>query len=251
MVSKSSESLGLNAWFTTDLGNSLRSAEADCLKQLLPELYGPVAVQFGESELFPYIDSTDSALRVTAAYPRGEHRGESSSLRCYPEAMPFEHKSIGLCLLAHVLEFSEHPHQILREVDRVLVPEGHVVIVGFNPLSFWGLLGLFSRQSPWNGHFRTLSRIKDWLALLNFECRSGTMLYYRPPFRSAKIQQKLEFMEKMGQRWWPLIAAVYVLVARKREIGMTPIIPKWKKRPRLAGVAEPVARVVNQKHSKT
>jgi SAM-dependent methyltransferase len=144
-----------------------------------------------------------------------------------------------------VLEFSDYPHQILREVERVLVPEGSLVVLGFNPLSAWGLVSLFrGNRSPWNGRFSTLGRIKDWLALLNFEMTAGRMVYHKPPVQSERVRRRLEFLERAGDRWWPLGAAVYAVAARKREIGVTPLHPRWKRERRLRpGLAKPVAKV--------
>jgi SAM-dependent methyltransferase len=56
--------------------------------------------------------------------------------------------------MAHALEFHDDPHQILREVERVLIPEGELIITGFNPISIWGLrqrLPNCPGDFPWNG----------------------------------------------------------------------------------------------------
>jgi SAM-dependent methyltransferase len=145
-----------------------------------------------------------------------------------------------VALLPHTLDFSDDPHSVLREVSRVLRPEGHVVILGFNPMSLWGVRRLVARRPltpPWSAHFLRLARVKDWLKLLDFECTVGSMLYYRPPVAGETAMDRLYFMEKAGDRWWPLMAAVYLIVAKKRVFGMTPLPIEWKARPQgaLAG----------------
>ena len=91
-------------------------------------------------------------------------------------------------MLAHVLEFEPTPHEALREAQRVLVPEGHVVIAGFNP---WSLMGIWravlhrSGVTPWSGDFLGLSRLEDWLALLSFDVTQVESLFFRPPFKSG------------------------------------------------------------------
>lgn len=235
----------LPAWLRTSLGQSLIRAERECLGRLLTGYFGPVAVQVGEMEFDSFLALSDAVFCYTASMESVGGAGATSDLFCIPEQLPFEAKSVGLVVLPHVLEFSDYPHQILREAERVLMPEGHLVVLGFNPFSMWGVVGLLRRRRmPWNGQFSSLARVKDWLQLLNFELTAGKMIYHRPPIRSDRIRRRLLFLENAGDRWWPLGAAVYALVARKREIGVTPLHPRWRKRSRLApGLAKPVAKV--------
>lgn len=203
-----------------------------------------MALQVGEAEFDSFVGLSDAVFCYTAVMDAPAAGGRASDLSCIPEHLPFEAKSVGLVVLPHVLEFSDYPHQILREAERVLMPEGHVVVLGFNPFSLWGVVSLFRRKRmPWNGQFASLTRVKDWLALLNFELTAGKMIYHRPPVQSERVRRRLGFFENAGGRWWPLGAAVYAVVARKREIGVTPLHPEWKKRSRLnPGLAKPVAR---------
>lgn len=148
-------------------------------------------------------------------------------------------------ILAHTLDFADDPRQVLREVSRVLSPEGHVVILGFNPLSLWGvrrLLAARPRPVPWSANFLRLARIRDWLALLDFELTHGSMLYYRPPLQGESMMDRLYFLEKAGDRWWPMMAAVYLVVAKKRVLGMTPLPVSWKARRAAGPAAEPAVR---------
>ena len=152
-------------------------------------------------------------------------------VRATPEELPFDERSADVALLPHTLDFSDDPYPVLREVSRVLRPEGHVVILGFNPMSLWGLRRLLTRRprpAPWSAHFFRLARVKDWLGLLDFECTQGSMLYYRPPVRREPAMDRLYFLEHTGDRWWPMIAGVYLIVAKKRVFGMTPLPVKWK-----------------------
>lgn len=237
---------GLADWFKTSLGQSLLRAEKDRVGKVLATLYGPTAVQFGWLGDSNFLESSQAVNRV-ALVPDRNFQSSELTIVGVPEAVPLEARSIGLVVLPHVLEFTADPHQVLREVSRVLVPEGHVVIIGFNPLSVWGLRRLLTahgERAPWTGRFHQLSRVKDWLAVLGFETQSGSMVYYRPPLQSDALRQKLRLLEKVGDRWWPMAAASYILVARKREPGLTPLVPSWKRNKRLApGLAEPVTKI--------
>ncbi len=133
------------------------------------------------------------------------------------------------------LRANRMPHRwlALREVERVLVPEGRVVIAGFNPTSLWGLrqragrvkrgLGLGRDSSlylPRAGEFIGYWRLRDWLRLLGFEVEGGRFGCYRPPFQSERWLQRFAWMDPVGDRWWPVLGSVYFIVAVKRVRGM-------------------------------
>ena len=218
----------LALWFQSPLGQSLQAAEARRLEAILPQLYATFAIQLGVLGDIDLLASSTAPTRIVCDLRRGFRAPSVCSLA---EELPFDGKRANLMLLPHTLDFALDPHQVLREVDRVLMPEGHVIILGFNPLSLWGIWRLFKQRAhaPWCGHFLQLARVKDWLALLDFEFTHGSMLYYRPPVRRDRWRGRLRFMEQIGDRWWPLGAAVYVIVAKKREAGMTLVGPRWRR----------------------
>ncbi len=233
----------LRTWFDSPLGRSLQAIETNQLRSILPKLYGTVMLQLGSVGKMGMMDSSPAPTCVVLDLP---HQNNSTTVQGLPEALPFETRSVDVLLLPHTLDFAEDPHQVLREVDRVLVPEGHVVVLGFNPLSLWGVRRLLSRRRgrvPWCGNFLGLARIKDWLALLEYELTGGHMLYYRPPLQNEGLMDRLYFLDKVGDRWWPMMAAVYVVVAKKRVFGVTPLYPRWRKRPAIGpGLTEPAVR---------
>jgi SAM-dependent methyltransferase len=161
------------------------------------------------------------------------------------EELPFATQSIDLVVMPHVLEFAEEPHQVLREVDRVLVPEGQVVITGFNPASLWGLRQFLTRVGaapylPREGQFISLHRIKDWLKLLSFEVNRGRFGCYVPWARSDKWITRWNFCERAGDRWWPVLGSIYMVTAVKRVRGMR-IVGHVKKRREERRVLVPAA----------
>lgn len=155
------------------------------------------------------------------------------ALQCDFDALPFDSHSLDLVVLPHSLELARDPHQALREVERVLMPEGRVVIMGFNPGSLWALrqhlgravrgLGLRAGQPlfmPSEGDFIGYWRLRDWLRLLSFEVEEGRFGCYKPPLSSEPWLARFGWMERTGDRWWPVFGAVYMLVAVKRVRGM-------------------------------
>ena len=164
-------------------------------------------------------------------------------------ALPFAANSLDLVVLPHTLELSNDPHATLREVERVLVAEGRVVICGLNPASLWGLrqrrghvlqrLGYDELFLPQSGDFIGYWRLRDWLRLLSFEVESGSFGCYRPALTSQKWLSRFDWMDRAGSRWWPIFGAVYFLVAVKRVRGVRLLEPAWKSRKAL--VAAPAA----------
>ena len=156
--------------------------------------------------------------------------------------------SLDIVVLPHVLEFSEQPHAVLREVERCLIPEGNLVLLGFNPWSLWMLPGVllgWRGRVPWCGRFRSMTRIRDWLALLGFDVELGRTYFFRPPWQHGRILGRLGFMERVGRRVWPPFGGGYVLVAKKRVVTVTPVRPHWRPRRRnlvAPGLVEPYQR---------
>jgi SAM-dependent methyltransferase len=218
---------------------------------MLAKLYGPIAIQYGAPDFSQFLQSSNAIRRIHSLSGRVSQESTLSGALLYslPSTMPFGAKSVNLLILPHVLEFSADPHQVLREAERVLVPEGHLVLVCFNPNSLWGICKSMSYivnkepPAPWGGRFFGLSRVKDWLSVLGFEVISGSSVCFAPPVKSSNVRARLGFLDKAGARWWPMWAAVFILVVRKREIGLTPLVVGWTRRQRISpGLAEPVTK---------
>jgi SAM-dependent methyltransferase len=214
----------LQGWFTTPLGQYLLEKEQAYLDDVTPDIFGFHALQLGMPEVDLLRESRIAhRMRIAAA----DHPDVYA--KCHE--LPLATHSIDMVLLPHVLEFASEPHAILREVDRVMMPEGRLVIVGFNPWSLWGLrsaLGFSRHDFPWNGRFVSLLRVKDWLALLGFDVNAGRLVAYAPPFDSGRLRRRFNFMEPAGDRWWAVGGAVYMLQAIKRVRGMRLLTPAWQ-----------------------
>jgi len=230
-------------WLQTPLGAYLLAQEQAMYDGAVSDLFGFHALQVGMPEV-DFLRNCRVPFRFKAA------SSGAASLRCDSVQLPFASGSTDLVLLPHVLEFSSHPHDTLREAERILLPEGHLVLSGFNPLSLWGARRLLDHDGeyPWGGRFLHLLRIKDWLALLGFEVMGGRMGCYVPPVRQAHWITRCRFMDRAGDRWWPMLGGVYFLVARKRVAGMRLIRPNWNRtRMARALIPKPTQRTECQK----
>ncbi len=236
----------LRDWFEQPLGQSVQAIESHRLREVWPHLHGTAVLQLGYIGSMDLLDGCGAPTRIVLDLPDRAAKPPAALVLGMPEILPFDTRSVDLVLLPHTLEFCADPHQVLREVQRVLTPEGCAVVLGFNPFSLWGLWRLLVRRSgraPWCGRFIQLPRIKDWLKLLDFELTRGSMLYYRPPLQNQALMDRLHLLDKIGDRWWPMAAAVYLLVARKRVAGMIPMRPAWRTRGMLGdAVTRPIAR---------
>jgi SAM-dependent methyltransferase len=211
-------------------------------------VFGFNAVQIGLPQV-DFLRNSRIPLRVTCAVEA------PARVRADPMFLPFDSQSLDLVVMPHVLEFSAHPHQVLREAERVLRPEGRLVLSGFNPRSLWGLARLVfgsERGYPWCGNFLNVSRVKDWMVLLGLEVAAGSMCCYRPPINRESWLRRLRFMEPAGDRWWAMGGGVYFLQAIKRVHGMRVIMPAWKKPIAAASLLTPAARkIVNLSHERS
>ena len=189
------------------------------------DVFGFRAAQVGLPE-FDFLRQNRITYRFSLALETG------AALAADPLQLPLAAQSLDLIVLPHALESHLDAHQVLREAERVLRPEGQVVISGFNTASLWGLRRMVARRdaaSPWDARFIGLLRLKDWLQLLGFELNGGRFGCYAPPFAQKRWLERFAFMERAGARWWPILGGVYVVRAVKRVQGMRVITPAWRK----------------------
>ena len=236
----------MRAWFARTPGRWFQAEERAQLTEVLPNLFGYHLLQLGDlftrecltRTRIPHCMVLDTWPQDKA--PSGER--DRSSICGFPERLPVATDCLDVVLLPHTLEFTDEPHEILREVDRILIPEGHVVILGFNPWSpwmLWHMVLAWRGKPPWCGRLIRRGRLMDWLQLLGFDVVQSRYFFFRPPLANKMIMKRLRFLDRIGKRWFPVVGAGYILVARKRVATLTPIKPRWRpqpiKRPELAG----------------
>jgi len=230
-------------WFESEQGARVLAAQRSIIDQSISRCFGYHLLQMSvgpSNHLF-------SECRVQRQYRY--HLQADNKLRLKPlvvgdyEQLPFESDSIDVIVLHHIPEFCDNPHQLLREVYRVLAPYGHLVVVGFNPWSPRWFLSRISRHltaSPW--HNRLISGVKfsDWLSVLGFDiaaCRYGYTA-------NGGVKSSV-------QGWWPLLENIplgsfYVISAKKQQATMTPIKPRWTvQKNRFSGLSPAKSRTVH------
>ncbi|HKE93124.1 MAG TPA: methyltransferase domain-containing protein [Povalibacter sp.] len=234
----------LYAWLRTPLGERLYATERKLVGEALAQVFGWQLLQIG---LWGDDDGLIAEARTQRKSVLGWHgpRAQSSAMiRSRTDALAVASDSVDAVLLPHTLEYEPDPHEILREVGRILSGEGHLVVLGFRPLSSWGLRYLFARRGFPPGIERLIGegRLRDWLKLLGFEIVDARRYLFALPWTAAASPQG--FFERAGEHLWPLFASGYMIKARKRVYALTPIRPRWRLRPAVVGgLIEPTTRM--------
>lgn len=165
--------------------------------------------------------------------------GESGAILAEVDDLPILEHSVDVCVLSHALEFSLDPHHVIREANRALIPNGYLVVSGYNPFSLAALnrfIPYRRQQLPWSERFFSAMRVKDWLHLMGYEilmdhrCLHSTLA---KPLGQGVISRT---WRNIAQRFIPQFGSIYIIVAKKRVLPLTPIKPKWKLRTQLKPV---------------
>lgn len=254
-MAKESAIVDLSTWLQTAPGRYLLEWETQRLDLAVSDRFGFHALQLG-MPMVEGLRANRMPYRWVASEQPSPEVPLGVALHCDFDALPFANHSIDLVVLPHTLELARDPHRTLREVERVLVPEGRVVITGFNPASLWGVRqrlghlrcgGATRSRNPYlprAGEFIGYWRLRDWLRLLGFELEGGHFGCYRPPLKSEVWLQRYAWMDSLGDRWWPVLGAAYQLEAVKRVRGMrlVGLLPREKRK------VAPAAAAVNREH---
>ncbi|MCW8963411.1 MAG: class I SAM-dependent methyltransferase [Gammaproteobacteria bacterium] len=238
----------LAGWYQTVAGQNLLHQENTLINKAIEGLFGYHLVMLGAldyaqgmagSPISHKIVMNDEQLQQGTLHLRGSQY-----------ALPLQTDSVDVVVMPHLLEYSQQPHHVLREVERVTRPDGYIVILGFNPVSYYGicraLLG-FKKRMPWQGHYYHPVRLRDWIQLLGFRIMEIKYCGFIPPISHEATQQHLGFLEKAADSFIAPLGSVYMIVARNQTVTPSVVRPAWKnKRAKLNGVVEPTTRMRNR-----
>jgi SAM-dependent methyltransferase len=229
-------------WCNSPPGQAVLGFESRVLQEVLTDVVGFEMLQVGrwgeDAELARAARTQNHRLVAPDARGRG-------AVRAHYDALPIASASVEGVLLPHTLEHAPDPHELLREVERVLMSEGRLVVCGFGPLGPWGLRDRLSggRFLPYASRLLGEGRIRDWLGLLGFEVEHAQSYLFTAPWRGRRRAGPDGWFERRGPELLAPLAGAYVVKARKRVRALTPIRPVWQRKPAVAvGVAEPTRR---------
>ena len=240
--------IDLQDWLQTDAGRYMLAWEQGQSDALVADMFGFHALQLGMPQL-QGLAHNRMPHRWLAVQEPCEGLPEPEVSLAHPpalvtdfSALPFPAASLDLVLMPHSLEVSMDAHATLREVERVLVPQGRVLICGFNPVGLWALRQARSRlwesltggrwpgqgYLPVAGEYIGYWRLRDWLRLLDFEVEIVRFGCYVPAVSSPAWLQRFAWMERLGPRWWPIFGSSYLVVGVKRVRGVRMLGSVWK-----------------------
>lgn len=219
----------MNTWVKTPYGARFLQLETAIVSKFLSSCVGYHMLLLGE----PCFQSSlihQGIQHPVVVHPFSENEHHYSYLRCRQDKLAVQSDAVDYLYLAHCLESANNSHEILREAYRVLVPEGYVIITGFNP---WSLMGIcrplfkwFKKMPAWR-KFYSLSKIKDWLSLLDFEVIETKTYLFHPPINAKRVLRITHWFERFCGMCFPFFGGSYFIVAKKRIIPLSLIKPRW------------------------
>lgn len=214
-------------WFQSPQGEAVLAAEKEAIHRALEKLFGYHILQLGFSEEHSLIQQSPVGHKIIFS---PTYRAGSTKPVADNEELPLSNDSIDVVVIHHALDFAANSHRLLREATRVLRPGGHMLIVGFNPYSFWGFWKLFKRKKniPWRGRFISRRRVSDWLSLLDLHIDSVNYGLHFMPLTMSKLLQRATSLEKFGNKMRSPFGGAYYIHCVKQVATLTPILPKWK-----------------------
>lgn len=212
-------------WFGTGLGTALLDAERTALAPWHGRLFGQQVLQLGCASGVSLLNDTPAAMKISFAPAWDSERPTPVADNA---ALPLESDSLDAVLVHHALDFAPDSHRLLREAARVTAPGGRVLIIGFNPLSLWGLGRLVRRRrAPWNGRFIALHRLQDWLRLLDFQVEDIGYGGFLLPYEGQRMLRRAAQYEQFGHRYLRPLGGFYLIAARKQVLPLTPVESRW------------------------
>lgn len=225
----------LELWWRQPLGRELFEAESARLEPFLAKTFGYHFLNLGVS---PHVSLEHlSPIKHPIVWsPKLVTDAGDSVLVSEPDALPLPDDSIDVVLLHHLLDFVENPHAVLREAARVTQHKGHLIIVGFNPMSSWNACRLVRsrKKVPWGGRFIGLGRLNDWLTLLDYRIEDVETVMLRPAVNSRKWLDRSRWLDSVGVL--NRFGAAYIIWAKKEVGCSTPIRKPWQQKQFIPGV---------------
>mgnify|MGYP000318389818 CR=1 FL=1 len=222
-------------WFASESGRQLLAQQQLMVDELTTSCFGYYLLQLGvapDVELY-------SECRVQNKF-RSHPANVSVNTMAEYEQLPFASESLDVVLLHHAQELSTNPHLLLRELQRVIVPRGHLILFGFNP---WSPIGVYKQlqrffpHSLWHNQLVSSGRMRDWLSLLGFDVQLN---YYGQHFPAVLEKSEKPWVQSLIRKW--PIGNFYVISAIKQDLAMTPLRPKWASPARAFGQFSPAKR---------
>ncbi len=219
-------------WYRSASGVEAAQGVQTAVAEMSSEVFGYYAVQLGElAQQYTLLQDSRISNCFTVATVAS---AEAADLVADAAALPLAFDNIDLVVASHVLDCAHDPHQILREIERVLVPEGHCILISYNPFSWYGLrLGwkrLCRQGAP---TLYTSFRLKEWFTVLGFEVLEIRTTGFRARTEAPKRFWWLRLLPMLLTHYRRLFGNVRLIHVRKKVSKMTLIKSSRRAQPLL------------------
>jgi SAM-dependent methyltransferase len=217
-------------WYATPSGQNTLVRVQGIVDSMTSDIFGYYALETGAlAGKYSFLQKS----RITSQFALGSVEGEASNLVASPEHLPIAFGDVDLVVASHVLDCSAQPHQILREMERVLVAEGHCILIGFNPFSLRGIgqLRYLPRYRSAPCHFYSTFRVRDWLSVLGFDVLETVSTGFCPLSLGKEESAARNWLTRWGDKYHFATGNVYIIHAQKKVSNMTPLLPLRKTKP--------------------
>ncbi|MBN2689908.1 MAG: methyltransferase domain-containing protein [Gammaproteobacteria bacterium] len=214
----------LDFWYQEPLGKVVYASEQELIASYLKNRFGHYLLQVGGSRCSGYVTASPiqnkiylSEERVSGVY--------DATIQAKYEDLPFQLNSVDVALVAHALESAKKPQKLLSELFHVLLPNGYLLIIGFNPVSCWKLASIFQDKSrmPWLGNWHTISKVNEWLQEVGFDIIEYNSCFFNFPTTNKTLSQHGKYLEMLGSAVLPSCGAIYAILAKKTVLSMIPL----------------------------
>lgn len=243
------------SWQDLPNGNIMLSAIEEKLQPWWQKFFGYHLLKVGSLSHEISCDASPIKHQISCCVSRSfseHHRDCNTNIIGESDDLPLLEHSVDVCLLSHVLEFSLDPHHVIREANRVIIPNGYLIITGFNPFSLAGLNKLVPyrrKKTPWNEHFFSPMRVKDWLHLIGFEIIADERCLHSSFVGKINEQGIANYWRQFASNYLTSLGSIYVIIAKKRVLPLTPIKPKWQIRAQFNPVKVPSMNAHSRRES--
>lgn len=229
--------LAFEKFTKTPVGERLIRLEQAKVNDLLPELFGYHLLELGV--IHKQLDFSESTIKHQFSLHHQPAEGVSAYFE--RELLPLETSSVDLVVLHHLLDYSRRPHELLKEISRIVIPSGHLIILGFNPFSCLGFRSLLAKKfgKGLQQKFFTPHKLSDWLKLVDFKVQQVDYGFYSPAYNPLIKAALSDRLERAGERLdWPL-GGFYIIKAVKHVSPLTPRPKKKRRRPSVIPLFNP------------
>lgn len=216
-------------WLNQQLGANVLLTEKNFLSTLLVKNDSSIALLIGAPTQNCLLKNTNIPNQIILSPLINKYK-HVKYIECGFFELSILTGSVDLVVLPHTLEFIEFPQQLLAEACRTIKPGGNIIIMGFNPVSFWGLKKFWQKGKtiPWSGRYLLPDTIKKWLHLNDFEFLRKDMIMFRPPIENQNLFNNLQILETIGTKSNAFFGGIYAITAKAKVVPLTPIKLRWK-----------------------